>query len=139
MGSVATGEGVAHMSVGGLGFHPSMLGLRFLLELAALTCFGVWAWQVTPGALGYVTVVAVPLGVAALWGVFATPGDESRSGRTVVATPGPVRILLELAVFFGGAAALYAAGRHTLAVVFAVVLAVYHLLAWDRAAWLLRN
>ncbi|MFF0739180.1 YrdB family protein [Streptomyces sp. NPDC004111] len=121
----------------GLGFHPLALGVRFVLELAALVCFGVWAWAVAPGALRFVAVVAVPLLVAVLWGVFATPGDASRSGGTVITTPGPLRLVLELAVFFGGAAALYATGAHTLAVVLAAVLAVYHLLSWDRIVWLL--
>ncbi|MFI0089453.1 DUF2568 domain-containing protein [Streptomyces bobili] len=52
--------------------------MRFALEPAALVCFGIWSW-VTPSApLRY--VVAVPVDVAVLWGVFATPADASRSG-----------------------------------------------------------
>ncbi|WP_328756140.1 YrdB family protein [Streptomyces sp. NBC_00271] len=113
--------------------------MRFVLELVALVCFGLWAWAVVPGFLRYVCVVAVPLIVAVLWGVFATPDDASRSGGTVIATPGPLRFLLELAVFFGGAAALYAAGSRTLAVMLAGVLVVYHLLSWDRVLWLVRH
>ncbi|MHC5262250.1 DUF2568 domain-containing protein [Streptomyces sp. UC4497] len=54
-------------------------------------------------------------------------------------TPGPLRLLLELAVFFGGAAALYAAGSRAAAITLAGVLVVYHLLAWDRVVWLLRH
>ncbi|HEY8983990.1 MAG TPA: YrdB family protein [Streptomyces sp.] len=121
------------------GFHPLTLGVRFVLELVALVCFGVWAWDAVQAPLRYVSVVAVPLLVAALWGVFATPDDASRSGGTVVATPGPLRFLLELAVFFGGAAALYAAGIHALAVVLVCALLLYHLLSWDRVLWLLRH
>ncbi|MGW0820219.1 YrdB family protein [Streptomyces sp. NPDC002845] len=123
----------------GLGSHPLVLGVRFVLELVALVCFGVWAWRESPAALRYIAVVVVPLTVAVLWGVFATPGDESRSGGTVVATPGPLRLLLELAVFFGGAAVLYAAGARTPAAVFAGVLVGYHVLSWDRMLWLLRH
>ncbi|MFF1301587.1 DUF2568 domain-containing protein [Streptomyces sp. NPDC058307] len=110
-----------------------------MLELVALVCFGVWAWATLPGPLRYVGVVAVPVFVAVLWGALATPDDASRSGRTVIATPGPLRFLLELAVFFGGAAALYAAGSHGLAVALAGVLIAYHLLSWDRVLWLLRH
>ncbi|KOV61783.1 membrane protein [Streptomyces sp. NRRL WC-3618] len=121
------------------GFHPVALGVRFILELMALVCFGIWAWHVSPAALRYVAAVAVPLAVAALWGVFATPGDASRSGETVIATPGPLRFLLELAVFFGGAAALYAAGVRVPAAVLAGVLVVYHVLSWDRVLWLLKH
>jgi hypothetical protein len=123
----------------GYGFHTLSLGVRFVLELVALACFGVWAWALVPGSLRYVCVVAVPLIVAVLWGVFATPDDASRSGGTVIATPGPLRFLLELAVFFGGAAALYAAGSRTLAVMLAGALVVYHLLSWDRVLWLVRH
>lgn len=123
----------------GFGFHPLTLGVRFVLELLALTCFGLWAWTAVPAPLRYVAVVAVPLAVAALWGVFATPDDASRSGGTGIATPGPLRFLLELAVFFGSAAALYAAGSRGLAVILAGALIVYHLLSWDRVLWLLRH
>jgi hypothetical protein len=123
----------------GYGFHPLALGVRFMLELVALVCFGLWAWVTAPVSLRYVSVLTVPLVVAVLWGVFATPDDASRSGGTVVATPGPLRFLLELAVFFGGAAALYAAGSHALSVMLTGALVVYHLLSWDRVLWLLRH
>lgn len=123
----------------GFGFRPWALGMRFVLELVALVCFGLWAWTTAPAPLRYGCVVAVPLFVAVLWGAFATPDDASRSGGTVIATPGPLRFLLELAVFFGAAAALYAAGSHALAVTLAGVLVVYHLLSWDRVLWLLRH
>ncbi|MBE8474824.1 YrdB family protein [Streptomyces justiciae] len=123
----------------GLGYHPAMLALRLVLEVTALVCFGYWAWHVSPQGLRYVTVVAVPLLVAAAWGVFATPGDESRSGNTVVATAGPLRLLLELAVFFGGAAALYTAGAHAPALVLTLVLVAYHAASFDRIAWLFRH
>ncbi|MFJ4937999.1 DUF2568 domain-containing protein [Streptomyces pseudovenezuelae] len=75
--------------------------------------FGLWAWVTTPAPLQYVSVIAAPVAVAVLWGAFATPDDASRSGKTVIATPG----LLLL-----GAA-----------------LVVYHLLSWDRVLWLLRH
>jgi hypothetical protein len=123
----------------GFGFRPWALGIRFALELVALVCFGLWAWATVPAPLRYVCVVAVPVLVAVLWGTLATPDDASRSGKTVIATPGPLRFLLELAVFFGGAAALYVAGSHALAVALAGVLIVYHLLSWDRVLWLLRH
>ncbi|HET6861145.1 MAG TPA: YrdB family protein [Streptomyces sp.] len=123
----------------GIAYHPAMLGLRLVLELSALVCFGYWAWQVSEGPLRYVAVIAAPLLAAVAWGVFATPGDESRSGKTVVPTPGALRLLLELAVFFGGAAALHAAGAELLALVLAGILAAYHAASLDRVAWLLRH
>jgi hypothetical protein len=115
-----------------------MRGLRLVLELAALAGFGYWAWWAPEGALRYLAVVAVPVLVATVWGVFATPGDASRSGETVVVTPGAVRLVLELTVFFGGAAALFVAGARIPAVVFAVVLVTYHAASSDRIGWLPR-
>ncbi|MEU0941363.1 YrdB family protein [Streptomyces canus] len=123
----------------GYGFRPWALGVRFVLELAALACFGFWAWVTAPAPLRYVSVIAVPVVVAVLWGAFATPDDASRSGKAVIATPGPLRLLLELVVFFGGAAALYTAGAHTSALLLGSALVVYHLLSWDRVLWLLRH
>ncbi|WP_445529218.1 YrdB family protein [Streptomyces cyslabdanicus] len=123
----------------GIGYHPAMLALRFVLEVTALVCFGYWAWKATPGVPRYFTVAAAPLLVAVVWGVFATPGDASRNGEAVVATAGGVRLLLELAVFFGGASALYAAGARTQAVVLTAVLVAYHAASLDRIAWLLRH
>ncbi|NUS28720.1 MAG: YrdB family protein [Streptomyces sp.] len=123
----------------GLGYHPAMLALRLVLEVTALVCFGYWAWHVSAHGLRYVAVVGIPVSVAVVWGVFATPDDASRSGDTVVATAGPLRLLLELAVFFGGAAAVYAAGAQTAALVLTVVLVAYHAASLDRIGWLLRN
>ncbi|MGW3652206.1 DUF2568 domain-containing protein [Streptomyces sp. NPDC000878] len=44
------------------------------------------------------------------WGSFAVPDAPSRSGESDIHTPGPVRLLLELTVFFGAVAALNFAG-----------------------------
>lgn len=118
---------------------PGLLVLRFLLELAALAGWGFGAFQLTPAPWRFVLVAAVPLAVAAAWGTFATPGDPTRSGRTVVATPGPARLALELAVLFGGSAALYAGGAPAAGLAFAAVLVAYHLVAFDRVSWLLRR
>lgn len=52
----------------GYGFRPWALGVRFALELAALACFGLWAWVTTPVPLQYVSVIAAPVAVAVLWG-----------------------------------------------------------------------
>ncbi|MCX3060933.1 YrdB family protein [Streptomyces beihaiensis] len=123
----------------GIGYNPAMLALRFVLELTALVCFGYWAWHVTPGWARYLTVIAAPALVAVVWGTFATPGDASRNGETVVATAGGIRLLIELAVFFGGAAVLYAAGAHAQALVLAAILVAYHSASLDRIAWLLRH
>jgi hypothetical protein len=64
-----------------MGFHPVNLAIRFILELAALVAMGVWGWLQVDGVLRFVVALAVPIAAAALWGVFAVPGDRSRSVR----------------------------------------------------------
>lgn len=122
-----------------MAFHPVSLAIRFVLELVALTCFAVYGWRTFDSPLRFVAVVALPVVAGALWGVFATEGDPSRSGKTVVPTPGPIRLVLELAILGGGAAALWWSGFTKTAVVLAVILVVYHLTAYDRIAWLLKH
>ncbi|NUP29621.1 MAG: YrdB family protein [Nocardia sp.] len=122
-----------------MSLNPGLLGLRFLLELVALVSAGVLGWRMTDGPGRWLLVVLLPVIAATLWGVFAVPGDPSRSGEAPVAVPGAVRLLVELTVLFGGAAALWFAGLPRLALVSAVVLLVYHVLAYDRVLWLLRR
>ncbi|MFJ6381750.1 YrdB family protein [Kitasatospora sp. NPDC092039] len=122
-----------------LAYNPVFLGLRFLLELFALYGFGVWGWRKAPGALRYLAVVAIPVVVAVVWGDFATAGDEARSGETTFDTPGPIRLLLEFAVFGGAAAGLWHAGMRKTAQWFLIVLVVYHVASYDRIWWLLQH
>lgn len=112
-----------------------MLVVRLLLELAALVALGYAMWLLLPG-LRWSAPFGVPLLAATAWGMFAVPGDPSRSGAAPVPVPRPVRLLVEWAVLFG-AAALAAAGEVTAALAFAGVLVVYHLCAYDRVLWLL--
>lgn len=118
-------------------YHPAALAVRFLLELAAIASFAYWAWHVVPGGLRWVAAIALPVAVGVVWSTFAVPDDPSRSGRAPVPTPGPVRLLLEVLIFAGSAVALCAAGAHTLAVVYTVVLVLYHLSSSARIGWLL--
>ncbi|AUG78808.1 membrane protein [Kitasatospora sp. MMS16-BH015] len=122
-----------------MGFSPVSLGVRFLLELSALAAFGYWGFKTAPGGMRVLALIALPIITAVLWTVFATPGDPSRNGGTVIATPGPLRFVLELVILFGAAWALYNAGAKTPAMVLLVVLVIYHLTALDRVFWLFRH
>jgi hypothetical protein len=108
------------------------LAVRFLLELSSLAAIGWWAHR-----WGLLPAIGAPLAVAALWGTFAVPDDPSRSGKAPVAVPGVVRLLLELAVFGGGAAALYALGQWIPFAVFAAAVLVHHAGTLPRLRWLL--
>ncbi len=114
-----------------------MLAVRFLLELIAIVSFGVYGWLAFDSPWRYLLVGLLPIAAATVWGVFTVPGDPSRSGESPVPVAGPVRLLVEFAVLFGGAGALWAAGLPRLALLSAAVLVGYHLLAHDRIRWLL--
>jgi hypothetical protein len=94
-------------------------GLRFLLELAALAAVAYWGFAEHDGAVQWVLGLGAPLLVAVAWGAFVAP-------KASHPTTDPVRLLLEVAVFGSGVAALWAADRTTLALVFGAV-AVVHL------------
>jgi cytochrome b len=50
------------------------LGLRFLLELVALSAVGWWGWQLGGSTFGRVALAAaLPLVVALVWGAFIAP------------------------------------------------------------------
>ena len=60
------------------------LGLRFLLELVALSAVGWWGWQSGGSTFGRVALaVALPLVVALVWGAFIAPKARFDVSRVV--------------------------------------------------------
>ena len=115
------------------------LALRFLLEVAALVCFGIWGYHQSDSGLKIFFAIILPLGFAILWGVFAVRDDPSRSGKTVVQTPGVIRLVLEL-VLFGAATWMLVDLDHTrIALVFGLAVVLHYLFSLDRIAWLLKQ
>ena len=95
------------------------MGLRFLLELALLAGVAWWGWD----ALGWWAAVALPLGLAVVWGSFLSP--KARWTMRV-----PARLALELTVFGAATAAYYGAGGVAAAVAFAAIAAASELVHW---------
>jgi hypothetical protein len=93
-------------------------GLRFLLELGVLGAVAWWAFATRTGAARWVLGIGLPVAIAAIWAIFVNP-EGSR------ATSDPVRLLLEVVVLGGGAAALAGIGRQRPAAVFAAVVALH--------------
>lgn len=122
-----------------MGSHPLNLGLRFLLELFALGSIGYWGWTQHEGLPRWLWTFGLPVAAAVLWGTFAVPEDPSRSGQAPVPIPGLVRLLLELAIFAVGVAALYASQRGAIGLVFAIITILHYILSYDRILWLLKN
>lgn len=91
------------------------LGLRFLLELAALAALGWWGWRHGPNVpLKVVLAAGAPLVAAVVWGLFAAP-------KAAIPVPGVAQVAVQVAVFAAATLALLANGAPRLAVAFAVV------------------
>jgi len=105
-------------------FRMANLALAFVLEMAALAALAVWgagAGATTPTRVAL--AAGAPLAAAVLWGLFAAP----RAVYKVAAA----RVAVKVLVFGAAALALYATGRATLAVVYAVLVVLNSaVLAW---------
>lgn len=93
-------------------------GLRFLLELALLASLAYWGFSEQAGVVQWVLGLGAPLLVAVVWGRFIAP-------KASHPTTDPLRVLLEVAVFAAGVAALFTADRTVLALVFAALVLVH--------------
>lgn len=122
-----------------MGSHSINLAFRFILELMALTSFGLWGWKLTTANSRYLYVILIPLVAAVVWGVFNVPGDPSRSGEAPIIIPGLLRLVLELAIFFLASVALYHMGHHNYWWIFAGLVILHYLLSIDRISWLLAH
>jgi len=119
--------------------NPVNGAFRFLLEVAALVSYGMWGYSREGPIPGLVLAIILPLGMMVFWGVFAVKGDPSRSGKTVVPTPGILRLLLEFILLGAAVIMLLDLGRNTLALVLALALILHYLLSFRRIAWLLKQ
>lgn len=140
-----TADGTACVTAYGFAVHdvadsalpPWQAGFRFLIELAALTCWAVVGWHVGGDPARFVLVAALPLAAATLWGTFRVPGDQSASGEAPVAVAGPIRLLLELGVLEGAAVATGLVWRPVIGVVLGVLILVHYVTTPKRVRWLL--
>jgi len=122
-----------------MGKHPLNLALRFLLEIAALIVYAFWGWKQAEGWQGLLLAVALPVIFATIWGVFAVKDDPGRSGKTVVPTPGYIRIGIEL-IFFGLAALSFSDLAFKIpGTIFLILVVVHYFLSRDRMVWLLQH
>jgi hypothetical protein len=120
-----------------MAYHPVNLFLRFCLELIAVFTPAYWAWSHFSGWLAVLLVIFIPLALFLVWGVFAVPGDRSRSGKTVVKTAGWCRLIIEGVVFIQAAVVLFYMNTR-MAIVYSVLVLIHHLFSMERIRWLLK-
>ncbi|MDZ7844797.1 MAG: YrdB family protein [Anaerolineales bacterium] len=113
--------------------------LRFILEIFSLVVLGVWGWRQGEGMTGYLLGPGIPLAAAAVWWIFAVPGDPGRSGSALVPITGIFRLLLELALFALTVGVLLGLGAPASATILAAAVLVHYALARGRIRWLLRH
>jgi len=107
--------------------------------VAALLSMGLWGWRQGEGWQRVVFAALIPVAAAVLWGVFAVPGDPSRSGGAPIPVPGVLRLALEAAVFGAGMWALADSGFTRSGVAFGMVATIHYAVSYDRIAWLLNQ
>lgn len=100
---------------------------------------GYWGWSLFDTVLRIVPAVALPLLAGTAWGVFAVPNDKSRSGKTVIAVPGSVRLVLEIGLFVFSTGAIYDSLSPLWAVAFAGIVIAHYVASYDRVKWLLQQ
>ncbi len=129
----------AQYNRGRMGSHPINLAIRFLLEISGLAALTMLGWYCGNGVDKYALALALPLVAAASWGIFAVPGDPSRSGEAVVQVPGTVRLLLELAFFASAIWSLFIMGKPMVGWVYGIAVLVHYLASHDRILWLINQ
>ena len=99
------------------------LALAFVLELCALAALAYWGFNTGSSTLIHIILgIGAPLLAAVLWGLFAAP----RAAKPVSPL---ARLAVKLLVFGSAALGLAVAGQPTLAVIFAMIVAVNLILA----------
>lgn len=119
--------------------HPLNLALRFLLECFGLYLAGLWGWHWGSGIWAYLLPFLIPVFMGLLWVTFAVPEDPSRSGKSPVKTPGWIRLILELGIFFTSFYMTYSRGEEKLAWLFISLVIFHYLISFERISWLLKQ
>jgi hypothetical protein len=118
---------------------PLNLLLRFLLEIIALVVTGMWGYHLSESWTGILWAILFPVIFATLWGVYAVREDPGRSGKTVIPTPGIVRLLLELVLFGVATWMMIDLGYTVTGIIFGGVVLIHYLLSLDRVLWLMKT
>ena len=123
-------------STDGSQLSPAHAAFRFLLEIAALVCWGIVGWQATDNPARWALVVGLPAVAAAAWGTFRAPGDHSAGGGAPIAVPGLVRLVLELGVLLGAAVLTAFVWRPAVGLTLGGAVVVHYLGTTARVRWL---
>ena len=130
-------EGETGSSGNGSEMAPTQAAFRFLIELAAVVCWGVVGWHLTTTGLRWVLAVLVPVLVAIIWASFRAPDDHSANGEAPIPVPGLVRLFIEFDVLLGGAIFAILVGQVVLGSLVFIAVVVHYALTTRRIRWLI--
>ena len=116
---------------------PANAGFRFLLEVAALVCWGIVGWQIADGVVRWILVIVLPVAAATVWGTFRAPGDHSAGGGAPVAVHGMVRLVIEFVVLLGAALLAAIVWRPTPGLALGALIVIHYVTTTARVRWLL--
>ena len=119
--------------------HPINLFIRLLLEVVAIITFGIWGYTQSDSWTRILLAILFPVAFAVLWGIFAVRDDPSRSGKTVVQTPGIIRLFLELGLFGSATWMLFDLNYSLPGWIFGTVIVLHYIVSYDRILWLLKQ
>ena len=95
----------------------TLLAVRFALELSALAALAYWGFETGGGTATKILLgIGAPVAAIVVWSLFVSP--KARFRHPVL------KLVFEIVVFGGAVAALWAADRPQLALVFAAVAVV---------------
>jgi len=119
--------------------NPLNLAVRFLLEVAAIFSMGLWGYNNSGNMPRILFALLLNLGFALLWGIFAVPNDPSRSGKTIIPTPGILRLILELSLFAAATWMMRDLDYPNVWWIFGGIVLIHYVLSYDRVLWLLKQ
>lgn len=112
------------------------LGLHFLLELCALGAMIYAGFRIGDALpMRLLLGVVLPIAAALVWAVFRVPNDP---GHALAPVPGPLRLLIEWAIFGVAIGMLFAAGQPMWAAVLLTAVVIDYVIMVERVLRLLR-
>lgn len=114
---------------------------QFAMELASLMGIGLIGWHLgNKGFLGAILAVVFILLTGVVWGRFRTPGFVPTGREPQVPVSGPIRIAIELGVYFLGIFGIWWSGRETTAYIVIAIMVATLVISYKRllALWFTR-
>lgn len=113
--------------------------LMFVLELSMWGSFAWIGWKLGEGITRWLFAIGLGVGVILIWAFLRPPGLSPGGKRGVIPTLGPVRLVIEIALFLLAGVGLWATGYRWAAETLWTFAALIYILSYSRIRWLLEH